>query len=313
MLSTTLQEGLSEYAIGDQDPRAAAEEEDGAGRAGAAHRPVAGAAVEDRARPAVPDAADAAAHRAGVQRRARVLLRGVARQAADRGRAQARSCAVCPIGPARATSPTASNRSTIRRASGASTPTRRVPAGRRRKSCSRTITPASSSSTRCKARSPSTSTVDEHVLAPEIRSTSTPRSHTRIAAAPAGSARPSSSPRRKRTGRVALEVLANWARRGNAVESESLMAFGVDCDTECHLDSFATFLKSSVVPKWLPPKRSRARCLDRAAVKRRCSCTHNVSLRWSRPAPAPPPCRPPVPHACRRRPPDVPQARAHQC
>ena len=49
MLSATLQDGLSEYAIGGKIRALRLEEEDGAGRAGPAHRPVAGAAVEDRA------------------------------------------------------------------------------------------------------------------------------------------------------------------------------------------------------------------------------------------------------------------------
>ena len=103
MLSATLKEGLSDYAIGAQDSRAAAEEEDGARRARAAHRAVAGAALEDRARPAVSDAADAAAHRARLRRGPRVLLRRRAREAARRGRAEGASACGCPSGPARAT------------------------------------------------------------------------------------------------------------------------------------------------------------------------------------------------------------------
>ena len=49
---------------------------------------VAGAALEDRTRPVVPDAAHAAAHRARLQRRARVLLCRRPRKAAHRDRAE---------------------------------------------------------------------------------------------------------------------------------------------------------------------------------------------------------------------------------
>ena len=157
MLSATLQDGLSELRDRREDPRAAAEEEDGARRAGQAHRAVAGAAVEDRARPAVSDAADAAAHRAGLQRRPRVLLRRRARQAAGRGGAQEGARRGCPTGRARGRWPIGSSRSTTPPPSAASTPTTRSSFPWRRTDCGRTPIPASSSSTRCRARSASTS------------------------------------------------------------------------------------------------------------------------------------------------------------
>src|SRR5829696_9232775 len=65
-----------------------AEAEDGPRGARTPHRAVTGAALEDRARPDVPDAAHTAADLAGVQRRARLLLRLRAREA-DRRRRQA--------------------------------------------------------------------------------------------------------------------------------------------------------------------------------------------------------------------------------
>src|SRR6187402_2343094 len=58
-----------------QDSRAPPEEEDWPCRPWQAHRAVAGAALEDRARTAVPHVAHAAAHRARLWRRAGVLLR----------------------------------------------------------------------------------------------------------------------------------------------------------------------------------------------------------------------------------------------
>src|SRR6187402_3473546 len=57
-----------------EDPRLAAEEEDGARRAGAALRAVAGATLEARTGPSVSDAADAAADRARLQRRPGLFL-----------------------------------------------------------------------------------------------------------------------------------------------------------------------------------------------------------------------------------------------
>ena len=98
MLSATLQKGLSEYAIGAKIRVAAPEEEDGARGAGQAHRPVAGAALEDRARPPVSDAADAAAHRAGLQRRPGVLLRRRPREAGRRRRPESAIACGCPSG-----------------------------------------------------------------------------------------------------------------------------------------------------------------------------------------------------------------------
>src|SRR6476619_8336066 len=58
-----------------EDSRLTAEEEDGARRAGAALRAVAGVALEARKGAPLPDAADAAADRARLQRRPRLFLR----------------------------------------------------------------------------------------------------------------------------------------------------------------------------------------------------------------------------------------------
>src|SRR5689334_14260871 len=59
-----------------QGSRPPPEEEDGPRRPRPTHRPLAGAVVEDRAWPPVPDLADLAAHRARLRRGPRVLLRG---------------------------------------------------------------------------------------------------------------------------------------------------------------------------------------------------------------------------------------------
>src|SRR6476660_2588089 len=68
-----------------EDPSLTAEEEDGARRAGAALRAVAGVALEARKGAPLPDAADAAADRARLQRRPRLFLRWRAREAARGG------------------------------------------------------------------------------------------------------------------------------------------------------------------------------------------------------------------------------------
>src|SRR6185436_8002911 len=68
-----------------QDSCASLKEEDRPGRPGQAHRAVAGAALEDRTRPALPHAADPAADCARLRRRPGVLLRGGARPAARGG------------------------------------------------------------------------------------------------------------------------------------------------------------------------------------------------------------------------------------
>ena len=69
MLSATLQKGLSEYAIGAKIRSLRLKKKMGLVELGPSHRAVSGAAVQDRARAVVSDAADAAAHRAGLQRR----------------------------------------------------------------------------------------------------------------------------------------------------------------------------------------------------------------------------------------------------
>ena len=123
MLSATLQEGLSELRDRRQDPVAAPEEENGARRAGPAHRAVSGAALEDRARPLVPDAADAAAHRARLQRRPRVLLRRRARTSPSGAVVRKGQRVQLPDRPGAGTGRIASSRSTTRRPSGDSIPT----------------------------------------------------------------------------------------------------------------------------------------------------------------------------------------------
>ena len=85
MLSATLEEGLKRLCDRREDSRPAPEEEDGAGRAGAAFRAVARVALETRNRSLVPDAADAAPDRARLQRRPRLFLRQRAREAARGG------------------------------------------------------------------------------------------------------------------------------------------------------------------------------------------------------------------------------------
>ena len=147
-----------------EDPVAAPEEEDGPGRTRAAHRAVAGDALENRARPAVPDAADAAAHRAGLQRRARVLLRRRPRKAArSRSSGRINACG-CPNGPAPSRRRIGSSRSTTRRPSAVSTPTTPNSFRSRRMPCGRTPIPAPSSSTRWPARSSVHIDGDEHAL-----------------------------------------------------------------------------------------------------------------------------------------------------
>src|SRR4029453_208252 len=65
-----------------ENPRAASEEEDGAGRVGSALGAVSGTPLEDRTRTAFSNVADVAAHRARVQCAPGILLRGRAREAA---------------------------------------------------------------------------------------------------------------------------------------------------------------------------------------------------------------------------------------
>ena len=164
MLSTTLQDGLSDYGIGEQDPGAAPEEEDGPGRARQAHRPVAGAALEDRARPAVSRRCrrccasrwcSASASSSSSPARAR------SRSSRSCGRTSACSC---PSGRARATWPTGSSRSTTRPPSAGSTATTPSSFRSRRTSFGRTSIRASSSSTRSQGTLSVHIGGDEHAL-----------------------------------------------------------------------------------------------------------------------------------------------------
>ena len=79
-----------------------------------AHRDFPGDAVEDRARPAVSDAADPAQDRAGVRRRPRAFLRrGRAKRRWSRSSGRRTGCG-CPTGPARSRRPISSRASISR-------------------------------------------------------------------------------------------------------------------------------------------------------------------------------------------------------
>ena len=162
MLSTTLQDGLSEYGIGEKIRTLRLKKKMGLVELGT-HTGLSPALLSKIERGLhVPDAADAAARRARVQRRPGFLLRRQPGQAARRRRPQEGSGGAAGAARERATSPTGSSRSTSPRPSGASTPTSRSSSRSPTMRCARTIIRASSSSTRCTARSACTSNGDVH-------------------------------------------------------------------------------------------------------------------------------------------------------
>src|SRR6187397_395808 len=85
MLSATLEAGLSDYAIGAKIRALRLKKKMGLVELGRHFRAVAGVTVEARKGAPVPDAADAAADRARLQRRPRLFLRRGAREAARGG------------------------------------------------------------------------------------------------------------------------------------------------------------------------------------------------------------------------------------
>ncbi len=102
MLSATLQQGLSEYAVGEKMRALRLKKKMGLVELGKHTGSLAGAALEDRARASVSHPADTAAHRARVQRRTRVFLFWFARQAARCRGAESRSRRLAgPAGRAR--------------------------------------------------------------------------------------------------------------------------------------------------------------------------------------------------------------------